>query len=248
MITYLIICPMVFLAGFIDAIAGGGGLISLPAYMFAGLPVHNAIATNKMSSCMGTTIATAKLGAEGFIPWKKVPFSIFSAIIGSVIGARIALLVSDYYFKMLMLVILPVCAGYVLFRKALEKDKEPYSFLKTTILSSLIAFFIGIYDGFYGPGTGTFLILLLTNLAHVSIHESNGFTKAINLTTNISALTVYVMSGKIIFLLGLTAGCFNIAGNYLGVRYFTKGGAKTTRPVMIFVLILFFIKILAEIL
>lgn len=246
MMQFFIVCPMVFLAGFVDAVAGGGGLISLPAYIFAGLPVHNAIATNKMSSCMGTSLATYKLGRSGYIPFKKVPFCVISAFIGSACGARIALLVTDYYFKLLMLVILPICAGYVMFGKGLASDKEPFSFVKTTVLSTLIAFFVGIYDGFYGPGTGTFLILLLTGIAHVSLHEANGFAKVINLTTNIASLTVYLLSGKVIILLGLAAGCFNIAGNYLGVTYFTKGGAKSTRPIMFIVLTLFFIKIISE--
>ena len=112
------------------------------------------------------------------------------------------------------------------------------------LFSALIAFIIGIYDGFYGPGTGTFLLLLLTGIAHMGLKEANGITKAINLT----ALAVYLMNGKVIFLLGLIAGIFSIAGNYLGTRCFDKGGAKFVKPLMMVVLVIFFIKTLSEIL
>ena len=92
--TYLLVCPLTFLAGLVDAVAGGGGLISLPAYLIAGLPVHNAIATNKMSSSMGTTIATVRYGMSGFIPWKIALFCAVFAMVGSNIGANLALLLS----------------------------------------------------------------------------------------------------------------------------------------------------------
>ena len=109
-ITFLIVCPLTFLGGFVDAVAGGGGLISLPAYMIAGLPVHNAIATNKLSSGMGTTIATYRLARLGYIPWRKAALCIVMAIIGSSTGAKLALMVDAELFKKLMLVIIPATA------------------------------------------------------------------------------------------------------------------------------------------
>ena len=245
---FLIVCPMVFLAGLIDSIAGGGGLISLPAYMFAGLPVHNAIATNKLSSSMGTTMATVKLARNGFIDWKQVLLIIWGALAGSAFGARCALLLDDYYFKIVMLVILPLISAYILFGNAMPADPEPLPPRKTVILGFIIAMFVGVYDGFYGPGTGTFLLLLLTRLAHMDLQHANGTTKVINLTTNLSALTVYLISGKTLLLLGLVAGVFNIAGNYIGVTLFTRKGSRIVRPLMLVVLTVFFIKVLTEVL
>ena len=245
MLQYIIILPLVFLAGFIDAIAGGGGLISLPAYMLAGLPVHNAIATNKMSSTMGTAIATFKYAKDGFIPWKIVGPAIVGALLGSVCGANLSLIVSDYYFKIIMIVILPFIAYYVLKGKVFD-EKEPYGLKKTMLLCGAIAFMTGIYDGFYGPGTGTFLILLFTGVAHLKLTSANGMCKAINLTTNISALTVFLINGKVIVIMGLIAGCFNIAGNYLGARMFAKGEAKFVKPVIMIVLAVFFVSIILE--
>ena len=245
---FLIVCPLVFLAGFVDAVAGGGGLISLPAYMIAGLPVHFAIGTNKLSSGMGTTLATARFAKNGYIAWKNAILCIVTALIGSSLGAKLALQLDDYYFKRLILVILPCTALYLTFGKPFVGEKESFPVRKMILFSALIAFIIGIYDGFYGPGPGTFLLLLLTGIAHMGLKEANGITKAINLTTNLTALAVYLMNGKVIFLLGLIAGIFSIAGNYLGTRCFDKGGAKFVKPLMMVVLVIFFIKTLSEIL
>lgn len=245
-IHFLIVCPLVFIAGFVDAIAGGGGLISLPAYMFAGIPVHQAIGTNKLSSAMGTTVATVKYGLNDFINWKLAPFCALFALAGSSIGAQISLLISDFIFKILMLFILPFVAFYVLRGKGWITEKENFSFKKTLILSVLIAFFVGIYDGFYGPGTGTFLLLLLTTFAHMTLKDANGTTKVINLTTNVTSLVIFFINGTVIISLGLIAGAFGMAGNLLGARFFSKGGAKITKPIMITVILLFMIKIIVE--
>ncbi len=246
-ITFLIVCPLTFLGGFVDAVAGGGGLISLPAYMIAGLPVHNAIATNKLSSGMGTTVATYRLASLGYIPWRKAALCIVMAIIGSSTGAKLALMVDADLFKKLMLVIIPATAIYVMRNKNMDEPKEPLADRQTVIRASLVALLIGVYDGFYGPGTGTFLILLLSGFAHISLKESNGIAKSINLTTNLSSLAVYLMNGKVIILLGLAGGLFGIVGNYIGVTFFKNKGAKAVRPLMIIVLVIFFIKILTEI-
>lgn len=248
LLQFLIVCPLVFLAGFIDAIAGGGGLISLPAYLITGLPVHNAIATNKMSSSMGTLIATVKYAKSGYIRWKRAFFCTIAAIIGSTGGARLALLIDDFYFRIILLIVLPLTAAYIFLGKPFVGEKKPLSEGKTVVLSMLTALCIGVYDGFYGPGTGTFLLLLLTGVAHMQTKEANGITKVINLTTNVSALIVFLLNGKVLLLLGITAGLFSIAGNYLGARYFEKGGAASVRPVMLVVLAVFFVKVLTEML
>lgn len=245
-VQFLIVCPLVFLAGFIDAIAGGGGLISLPAYLITGLPVHNAIATNKMSSSMGTTIATLKYAKSGYIQWKRAVLCTVAAVLGSTTGAKLALLVDDFYFRIFLLIVLPLTAAYIFFGKPFIGEKAPLSEVKTVLLSMVIALGIGVYDGFYGPGTGTFLLLLLTGVAHMQLQEANGITKVINLTTNISALTVFLLNGKVLLPLGITAGLFSIAGNYLGARHFEKGGASCVRPVMLVVLVIFFVKVLTE--
>jgi len=243
---FIIICPLVFVAGIIDAVGGGGGLVSFPAYLIAGLPVHNAIATNKLSSCMGTAIATLRYSRMGYAKLKISLMCIPTALLGSWLGAHLALLVEDRIFRILMLVILPLTAFYVLKTKNLSVRKEPFSEKKTILLAMIIAFFIGIYDGFYGPGTGTFLILLLTAVAHMDLREANGVTKVINLSTNVAGVAVYLANGKTMVLLGLVAGLFSIAGNYIGTNFFEKEGDKIVKPVMIVVIGIFFLKTIIE--
>lgn len=245
-LQYAIICPLVMLAGFVDAIAGGGGLISLPAYLISGLPVHNAIATNKMSSTMGTVLATFKFARSGFIPWKLALSCVVCAFAGSSLGANLALLMDAHIFMMFMLVVLPATGLYLTRGNVLVTEKEPFSQKKTTLLSMVMALFIGVYDGFYGPGTGTFLLLLLTGVAHLPLKGANGVTKVINSTTNIAALCIFLLNGKVLFPLGIIAGLFGMAGNYLGALYFEKGGARNVKPVILFVLTIFFIKVVYE--
>lgn len=246
-IQYLIVCPLVFLAGFVDAVAGGGGLISLPAYMLVGVPVHNAIATNKMSSCMGTSVAAYRYYKSGYIRIKQSALCAVFALCGSWAGARLALLIADGVFKVIMLVILPLTAVYVLRSKTLESGKEPFSPVKTALISAPVALIIGAYDGFYGPGTGTFLMLLLTGAARLTLNAAAGSTKVINLTTNVTALTVFLFHGKVLLPLGIAAGCFSIAGNFMGARFFSAKGARSVKPIIIVVLSIFFIRLLLEI-
>lgn len=248
LLQYLIVCPLVGLAGFVDAIAGGGGLISLPAYLIAGLPTQVALATNKMSACMGATIAAGKYAKSGFIPWKTAIPCVVFAMLGSNLGAQIVLLIDDYYFKRLMLVILPLTALYIYRNKVMAQERPALPFWQTAIIGSAVSFVIGIYDGFYGPGTGVFLILLLTSLAHYGLKEANGLCKAINWTTNVSSLAVFLMNGRVLLPLGLTAGLFSIAGSYLGARTFEKKGAQSVKPLMLVVVAIFFVKVLLEIL
>ncbi|MDY6400511.1 MAG: TSUP family transporter [Synergistales bacterium] len=245
-----IICPLTFLGGLVDAIGGGGGLISLPAYMIAGFPVHYAIGTNKISSAMGTSITFTKFLLDGYMPLKLSAYGIIFALIGSSLGAKIALLISEHIFKILMLFIVPVTALYVFKSQNLlreEKNSQAIT-IKTYIICILVAFFLGLYDGFYGPGAGTFMLLLLAGAARLSVQKANGVAKAINFATNVAALAVYLMNGKVILIAGVIAGIFCIAGNYIGARFFEKGGAKTVRPVILVVLALFFIRVIYDLL
>ncbi|MGM9614565.1 MAG: sulfite exporter TauE/SafE family protein [Oscillospiraceae bacterium] len=244
---YLIICPLVFLGGFVDSIAGGGGLISLPAYLIAGLPTHAAIGTNKISSAMGTTLTTYKFWKLGYIRLKLGIVCAVCALIGSTSGANLALLVSDRIFKIILLFVLPLTAFYVFRTKTMDTaGREPLSTGKTYAIAAACALVIGVYDGFYGPGTGTFLLLLLTGLAHMDLNTAAGTTKVINLATNIAALVTYLLNGKVMLTLGLVAGLFGIAGNWLGARSFTKNGSKIVKPIIGVVLAVFFVRILWE--
>ncbi len=245
-VHYAVVSAAVFTAGFIDAIAGGGGLITLPTYLLIGLPPHNAISTNKLSSAMGTTISTAEYIHKGFVNWKTAIFCAVVSLTGALLGSNLALLIPVDIFGMVMIVLLPLIAVYVLSHKNFESSGEPFGETKTRILCIVSSFFIGFYDGFYGPGTGTFMLILLTGLARVSLNEAAGTTKIVNLTSNVTSLAVFIYNGKVIWLLGLVAGVFSIAGHFLGAKAFIKNGTRIARPIVILVLAALFAKIILE--
>lgn len=246
MLDYLIVCPLVFLGGFVDAVAGGGGLISLPAYMIVGLNPIDAIGTNKFSASCGTFVATMRYSRCGFIRWRELVPAIITALIGSWFGARLALLVENDVFKIVMLAILPITAIFVLNKRTLSKYRCPHTSGMTTTIITLLALMMGVYDGFYGPGTGTFLMLMLVGVAHISLEQAVGTTKVINLSTNLASLSVYLVHGKVLFPLALVAAVFGIAGNFIGARYFTRKGAGFVKSLIVVVLAIFFVKLCWE--
>ena len=244
--TFLIVCPLLFLAGFVDSIAGGGGLISLPAYLFAGLPVHNAIATNKLSSTCGTALATGRFIKKGLISFRLAAPSIIAAVAGASLGAHLSLKMSEDVMRNVLLIVLPVAAFFVLNRHLFPEHARDELILdrRTYITAVVAAFVIGIYDGFYGPGTGTFLIIAFTVFAKLNVGTANAQAKAINLTTNITSLVIFLRSGQVLITLGIAAAVFNMIGNYIGSGLVMSKGTRIVRPIILIVLGLLFIKIL----
>ncbi len=243
-----IVCPLVFTAGLVDSIAGGGGLISLPAYLIAGIPPHQAIATNKLSSSIGTTISAARYIKNGYVNFLLAIPSILLALIGSVIGAYLTLLIPEVYFKYILSAVLPVVAYFVL-----RKDKKEnllyertVSFKRQVIIVILSSFIIGTYDGFYGPGTGTFLLFIYTKIAGMELRTASGNVKLVNLSSNIGSLITFLMKGQTLISLGLISGLFCLLGHYIGSGLVIKNGYKIVKPIVILVLFLLFIKILTS--
>ncbi len=245
---FLIVCPLVFLAGLMDAIAGGGGLISLPAYIIAGLPTHFAIGTNKLSSAVGTSVSTARYIKNKYVDWGLAIPSIILALIGSAIGANIALLIDEKIMKYILLLILPIIAIYILRGRAIKTDTQEKEVprKKAYLIVCVASLLLGAYDGFYGPGTGSFLLLIYTVIAKMDIKKASGNTKLVNLASNVAALTTFLINGKIIFLLGLTAAVFSIAGHYIGAGMVIKNGHRIIRPIILIVLALLFLKVLSD--
>lgn len=247
-IPFLIVCPLLFAAGFVDSIAGGGGLISLPACMIAGLPSHASIGTNKLATGMGTVVSALRYGKSGYVKWKQTLSATISAIAGAFIGAKTAVNLSDRVFTVFMLIVIPVTAIYVSKTKSLDNtaEKEPYSDNKTALLCIPAAFIIGIYDGFYGPGSGTFMLLAMTGIAHMRLSDAEGTGKVVNLATDITSIIVFSGADDVRWVLGLVSGVFCMAGSYIGTHYFKSKGVKIVKPIMIMVLVIFFIKVLYE--
>lgn len=243
--TFLIICPLLFLAGMVDAIGGGGGLISLPAYLIAGVPAHAAIATNKLSSCCGTSLATWRFIRAGLVNFRLSVPAVIAAIIGSSIGANLSLMVPEKIMIYILTGILPIAVFLVLNKKLFNDSGTDEITLdkRTYLTASISAFIIGMYDGFYGPGTGTFLIIAFTVFAKLSIKTANAQTKVINLTTNITSLCIFLFNGQVLFLLGMIAAICNMAGGYIGAGLIMTNGAKIVKPSILFALVLLAIKL-----
>ena len=242
---YLIVCPLVFLAGLIDSIAGGGGLISLPAYLIAGVPPHIALGTNKTSSSMGTVVSAAKLAKNGFVDRRTAVPGGLCAVAGAIVGATISLYVEDTVITHMMIVILPVVAFYVLRSRTLGESEKTGTLTGGRLIGAVcgIGLVMGIYDGFYGPGTGTFLLLLLTGLAHLDTRRAARTTKVMNLSSNLAALATFLINGKVYYSLGLVSGLFCIAGHYIGSSLVVRGGRRVVRPMILVVLCILFGKL-----
>ena len=249
--TLLIVCPLVFLAGFVDSVAGGGGLISLPAYLFCGIPAHMASGTNKVVNSIGTSVAAGKYIKSGKINLRYAIIAAVFALLGSAIGTEIATLLSDRVFKIIILCALPTAAIILTIKKDFGKDGSipSRSYTKRTeyILCALIGLFIGCYDGMVGPGTGTFMIMAFTAVMGMDLLTSSGCAKVGNLASNIASAIVWIINGHVYWALVIPAAACNVLGNYLGARYAIKGGSKRIRSMIFVVLALLFVKILFEI-
>ena len=244
----LLICLGVFCASFMDAIGGGGGIISLPTYLLAGLPMHFALGTNKLSSCIGTVASTARYIKNGYVDWFLGIPSILLALVGAHFGTRLHLAMNEQYLKIVLLLILPVIAIILLKEKELPEKRQPLNkWLRNVIVwgASLI---FGTYDGFYGPGTGTFLLLSFCYLGKIDVRTASGNVKLVNLASNVGALATSLVAGKVLVPIGLIAAVFSVTGHYIGAGLALKNGSKIVRPVILLVILLLAIKVLLELL
>jgi len=244
-----IICPLVFFAGFVDSIAGGGGIISLPAYVAAGIPYHMALGTNKFASTLGTSVSTARFIKNGKVHLRAALVSIPAALFGSWLGALLALQISEIYLQYTLVVMLPFIAVFILKNKNLREDGFEKKLPGTAVLllSAAAGLILGVYDGFFGPGAGTYLILIFNAVIGFDILTSSGNAKVINLSSNVAALATFLVSGHVVIFVGVFAAAFGIAGHYIGSGFAIKKGVKFIRPVLVFVLMILMVKIIYDI-
>ena len=242
----LIVAVGVFLASFTDAIAGGGGIISVPTYLLAGVPMHMALGTNKVSSGIGTAVSTARFIKNGYIDWKLGIPSVALALVGSFAGTSIQLMIDEVYLQYLLLIVLPVVAFVVLRQRQFPEERGEIDRRKQCAIVWLASFVVGAYDGFYGPGTGTFLLLIYCNLAKMDVRTAGGNVKLVNLSSNIGAFVTSLRSGQVFLVLGLIGAVTSIAGHYVGSGLAIKNGSKIVRPTVVIVLILLAVKVVYE--
>ena len=242
----LIVIVGVFLASFTDGVAGGGGIISVPTYLLAGLPAHLALGTNKLSSGIGTAVSAARFIRGGYVDWKLAVPSVALALYGAHLGTRLQLAIDERYLKWLLLIVLPIVAFVVLRQKKLPEERGEMDERRRAAIVLAASFVVGAYDGFYGPGTGTFLILIYCGLGKLDLRTASGNVKLVNLASNVGALATSLAHGKVFLVLGLIGALASVAGHYIGSGMAIKNGSKIVRPVILIVLVLLAVKVVSE--
>lgn len=230
----VVACLAALVAGFLDAIAGGGGIISVPVLLMLGVPVTTALGTNKIQSTAGTTMALITYLRRGAvvpeIAWRAAPLS----ALGGILGAATLLLVPSDFLKPLITLLVCGLAIYLCLKPNFGATAR-YQGLSRTLLWIILscAFGIGFYDGFFGPGTGMFLTYLLVRVVELDFVRAAGTTKAINLASNITPLIYFITHDSIRYDLGIPMALANILGGYLGARSAIKGGPSLVRWISI---------------
>lgn len=240
--VYIIIFLLIGFSGFIDAIAGGGGLISIPTYLAFGVPAHFVLGTNKMISSIGTTIAVTKYVRAQLIHWPITLSAIVTSGLGSIVGARLSAILSKEWMLYLLLVIVPL----VLFlnHRYLKNHigVKPKFTKGVALLAALIGLVIGAYDGFFGPGTGSFLLLAYVWILGFNLKEASANARIINYASNVTATLTFLWVGQILWSVVLVGACGSIAGNYLGSHMVVKNADRVVKPAFNFVLTLLIFK------
>lgn len=229
-----------FFAGLLDSVAGGGGLISLPATLLVGIPPHLALGTGKFMASIGTTASFLTYARNKVIVWRIAAIGVAFSFLGSVGGAKTALYLDNAVLGKVILFLLPVAAllTFLPIRKRKEAS-EPGKFA-LYVITPVICGAIGFYDGFFGPGTGSFMMLALHFFLGLNLVAASGTTKAFNLASNISGLVVFLISGKIYYYAAVPMALANVAGNVLGSRLALRKGPGLIRKMLLISLALLF--------
>lgn len=248
--SMILLCALVGFAGFVDASAGGGGTISLPAYIFVGIPPHFALGCNKLSASCGTTLAVFNFWKSGAIDVKAALIAALGSFIGAATGAAIALKLSEQTLETMLLFILPIAAIIILAKRNFGEDDLSSTVGKTkaVILAFFIGFLIGGYDGMFGPGTGTFAIIAFSMLMKYDLKTASGNAKILNLASNYASFATFAISGTVIYKIAIPAAICGMIGNHFGSRCSITRGAKFIRPMMLGVLALLLTKIAYDLL
>ena len=232
-------------AGFVDAIAGGGGLISVPALLWSGLPPVQALATNKLQASFGSFTATLNYYRNGLVKLRELRLAVLFTFFGSAAGALLVQTLPTEFLEWLIPVLLILFAIYFLFSPGAGVNERHHR-ITPALFGLLIGSSVGFYDGFFGPGTGTFFTFAFIALLGYSLPQATGGTKLLNFTSNFAALAVFILSGKVIWLVGIVMGVGQILGAWLGSHVTIRHGSRVIRPVLVTVSILIAAKLLSE--
>ncbi|NLG14130.1 MAG: TSUP family transporter [Lentisphaerae bacterium] len=248
----MLVCVLCGLAGFVDAIAGGGGLISLPAYMIVGLPAQVAAGSNKLSACLGSSIAIVKYGRSGAIRWREALIGLVLALVGGGLGASLAVSLPERALKWLIVGALPFVGFYMALRgvpkdggSGIDEEREGVGLW---LPPACLGLGIGLYDGLIGPGSGTFLIVAIVAWMKYDLVTASANAKVLNWGANVASLAVFIFNRSVRYDIALPAAVATMIGGYLGATFCLKFGSSWVRKMLFVVLFLLLVKLLWDLL
>ncbi|MGG7048058.1 MULTISPECIES: TSUP family transporter [unclassified Campylobacter] len=233
-IAYCVFFAAAFLGGFIDAIAGGGGLITLPAIMAMGVPPHMALAINKLQGSFGTLTAVINFSRKGMVDYKQIFLGIIFTFIGACIGTALILMLDAKILQIIIPFFMVAIFLYTLFAPKIgEEDKKARMNVKVFYIT--FGLLLGFYDGFFGPGAGSFWMFAMIALIGLNMKKAVAHTKVLNFVSNIVSLGVFIIGGQVLWLVGLLMGVGQIVGAYVGSNMVIKKEVKFIRTMFLIV-------------
>ena len=229
--VYAALAGTALVAGFIDAVAGGGGLLTVPALLFAGVPPHLALGTNKAQSICGTTLAALRYRRAGLFRLSGNRALVAAVFAGAALGAVAIQRIEARVLALVVPALLLAVALYTLFSPRMD-DVDGHARIGKRAYWP-VGGAIGFYDGFFGPGTGQFLAVSLVGLRGFGLTRATGLAKLLNVTSNLASLIAFAIGGKVIWLLGLVMALGAMTGGWLGAHFASRHGARVIRPLMV---------------
>ena len=229
--VYPVLTATAVLTGFIDAIAGGGGMIMVPALLFAGVPPLGALATNKLQSVFGTAVAMRNFAKAGLVDWRGNWLTILLVFAGAVGGVLLVQAIGGKALGLIIPILLVVAALYILLSPRMS-DEDAHQRMSPAGFAP-VGGAIGFYDGFFGPGTGTFMTTALVALRGHGLTKATALTKMFNFASNVAAVIVFAIGGQVLWLLGLCMAAGAMAGGWIGSHTAMRFGARVIRPLLV---------------
>lgn len=244
----MIIIPVFFVAGVIDSIGGGGGLIALPTYLMIGLPIRTAYGCNKLQAGLGNLVSAIKYFRNNMVDLKIALISAITAMTGAYVGTKIIFLLPEETIQRAITVALPAIAVVMVLRKTDARNVIMKSEIsrKTILQALLVGLIMGFYNSLFGPGVGTIAIIGFTMIMHYDARVASGNGKVLIVLTNAIALVSYIKTGNVAYEIAAPAAISAILGNLVGVNLAIKKGEKIIKPVMLVIVILTVIKFAVE--
>lgn len=241
----LFICAGGFIAAFIDSMAGGGGIISIPVLLAAGIPPHISLGTNKFGASFGSFASTLAYSKSKKIYFPLIKYLVPFTLIGAVIGVKTVLSIDENALQLIIMVLIFVIALYTLTKKDFGGANEFKGLTKKNIiLGCFLAFSIGFYDGLFGPGSGSFLIFIFISIYKFDFATSAGNGRILNFASCIASLVTFAIGGSVNYLVGIPFAISMILGAYTGTKVAIKNGAKVIKPIFITIALALTIKML----